>query len=178
MSRFYVFLITVLFLFANISTKANQNSPSDSLDFLNWASVPPLGWNSWDCYGPTVTENEVKANADYMEKHLKEFGWEYIVVDIRWYVENDKSHGYNEKDPIYSMDEYGRLLPSQLRFPSAADGKGFKSLADYIHSKGLKFGIHIMRGIPVLVKKKYTDTWKHVKSRGYIISERSMQLAS
>ena len=46
------------------------------------------------------------------------------------------------------MDEYGRLMPSPNRFPSAADGKGFKPIADYIHSKGLKFGIHIMRGIP------------------------------
>jgi hypothetical protein len=51
------------------------------------------------------------------------------------------------------MDEYGRFLPAVKRFPSAADGNGFKSLADYIHSKGLKFGIHIMRGIPVLAVK-------------------------
>jgi alpha-galactosidase len=78
------------------------------------------------------------------------------VVDIRWYVENDKAHGYNEKDPIYVMDEYGRLLPSTLRFPSASNGKGFKALADYIHGKGLKFGIHIMRGIPKEAVKKNT----------------------
>jgi hypothetical protein len=156
MSRFSLLFLTVLFLFANISIEAKQDYPPDSLDFLNWAAVPPMGWNSWDCYGPTVTENEVKANADYMAKHLKEFGWEYIVVDIRWYVENDKAHGYNEKNPVYSMDEYGRFLPSQLRFPSAVDGKGFKSLADYIHSKGLKFGIHIMRGIPVEAVKRNT----------------------
>ncbi|MFZ1977894.1 MAG: glycoside hydrolase family 27 protein [Bacteroidota bacterium] len=115
-----------------------------------------MGWNSWDCYGPTVTENEVKVNADYMAKYLKEYGWEYIVVDIRWYVQNDKAHGYNEKDPIYTMDEYGRLLPSPLRFPSASDGNGFKPLADYIHAKGLKFGIHIMRGISVEAVKNNT----------------------
>lgn len=118
--------------------------------FHSWASTPPMGWNSWDCFGPTVTEEEVKANADYMATHLKKYGWEYIVVDIRWFVANDKAHGYNQKDPIYSIDEYGRLLPAVNRFPSAADGKGFKPLADYMHSKGLKFGIHIMRGIPVI----------------------------
>ena len=112
------------------------------------AQTPPLGWNSWDCYGPTVVEDEVKANADYMSTYLKQYGWEYIVVDIRWYIENDKAHGYNETNAVYVMDEYGRLLPSPVRFPSAANGKGFKPLADYIHSKGLKFGIHIMRGIP------------------------------
>lgn len=133
----------------------SKNDPTN-LNFLKNAPTPPYGWNSWDSYGPTVVESEVKANADYMSKHLKKFGWQYIVVDIRWYVENDKAHGYNEKDAIYVMDKYGRLLPSPLRFPSAANGKGFKSLADYIHSKGLKFGIHIMRGIPKEAVKKNT----------------------
>lgn len=117
-------------------------------DFKQWAQTPPMGWNSWDCYGPTVTETEVKANADYMATHLKQSGWEYIVVDIRWFVENDKAGGYNQTDPRYVMDEYGRYLPAVNRFPSAANGVGFKALADYVHAKGLKFGIHIMRGIP------------------------------
>ncbi len=113
-----------------------------------------MGWNSWDCYGPTVTEAEVKANADYMSKNLRKYGWKYIVVDIRWFVENDKAGGYNEKDPHYVIDEYGRYLPATNRFPSAAGGVGFKALADYIHSKGLKFGIHIMRGVPKLAVEK------------------------
>ena len=117
-------------------------------NFKQWAVTPPMGWNSWDCYGPTVQEHEVKANADYMFEHLKAFGWEYVVVDIRWFVENDKAGGYNQTDPRYVLDEYGRYLPAVNRFPSAADGNGFKPLADYIHSLGLKFGIHIMRGIP------------------------------
>ena len=124
--------------------------------FYEFAETPPMGWNSWDCFGPTVTETEVKANADYMAEHLKQFGWQYIVVDIRWYVENDKAHGYNEKDAIINIDNYGRLLPAVNKFPSAADGKGFKPLADYIHSKGLKFGIHIMRGISKLAVEKNT----------------------
>jgi hypothetical protein len=123
--------------------------------FTQWAPTPPMGWNSWDCYGPTVEEHEVKANADYMAEYLKPFGWEYIVVDIRWFVENDKAGGYNQADPRYVIDEYGRYLPAVNRFPSAADGKGFKPLADYIHSKGLKFGIHVMRGVPkVAVERK------------------------
>lgn len=124
--------------------------------FLSWAQTPPMGWNSWDCYGPTVTEDEVKANADYMAEHLKQYGWQYVVVDIRWFVENTKAHGYNQRDPRYVMDEYGRFLPALNRFPSAAGGKGFKPLADYIHSKGLKLGIHLMRGIPVEAVKKNT----------------------
>ena len=66
-------------------------------EFKKWAHVPPMGWNSWDCYGPTVMENEVKANADYMAAWLKDFGWEYVVVDIRWFVENTQRGGYNQK---------------------------------------------------------------------------------
>lgn len=56
-------------------------------EFKEWAQTPPMGWNSWDCYGPTVEEHEVKANADYMAEHLLKYGWEYVVVDIRWFVE-------------------------------------------------------------------------------------------
>ena len=117
--------------------------------FRSWAATPPLGWNSWDCYGPTVTEAEVKANADYMARYLKPYGWQYVVVDIRWYVGNDTAHGYNEKDPDWHLDQYGRFVPAPNRFPSAAGGRGFKPLADYLHAQGLKFGIHLMRGVPV-----------------------------
>ncbi|HTJ48521.1 MAG TPA: NPCBM/NEW2 domain-containing protein [Cyclobacteriaceae bacterium] len=131
-----------------------QDSQKKQTDFHQWATTPPMGWNSWDCFGPTVTEAEVKANADYMAQHLKSAGWEYIVVDIRWYVSNDKAHGYNETDPQFNIDQYGRFIPAVNRFPSAANGKGFKPLADYIHSKGLKFGFHIMRGIPVIAVKQ------------------------
>ncbi|WP_116126796.1 glycoside hydrolase family 27 protein [Lewinella sp. IMCC34183] len=127
---------------------ATPSSPSADTTFRAWAATPPLGWNSWDSYGPTVREDEVKANADYMAANLKEFGWEYVVVDIRWFVENTKRHGYNQTDPIYVLDEYGRYLPATNRFPSAADGNGFTALADYVHEKGLKFGIHLMRGVP------------------------------
>jgi alpha-galactosidase len=131
------------------------NAQTKPGDFKKWATTPPMGWNSWDCYGPTVEEHEVKANADYMAKNLKSFGWQYIVVDIRWFVENDHAGGYNQTDPRYVLDEYGRYQPAVNRFPSAKDGKGFKELANYIHAKGLKFGIHIMRGIPkVAVEKK------------------------
>jgi hypothetical protein len=136
-------LLTGIIFYSFFSTKTFSQQ-----GFKQWAQTPPMGWNSWDCYGPTVTEPEVKANADYMAKNLRQSGWEYIVVDIRWFVENDKAGGYNQKDPRYVMDEYGRYMPAVNRFPSAADGKGFKALADYVHSKGLKFGIHIMRGVP------------------------------
>ena len=109
--------------------------------------TPPMGWNSWDCWGATVTEDTVRKNAEFMAKNLKKYGWEYIVVDIQWYEPNAKSHEYNNFTEL-CMDEYSRLIPAPDRFPSSAGGKGFKPLADYVHSLGLKFGIHIMRGIP------------------------------
>src|ERR1017187_8800274 len=111
------------------------------------AGSPRMGWNSWDCYGTSVTEAQVKANADYMSKNLLSHGWQYIVVVIQWSEPNARAGGYNAEAHL-DMDQYGRLIPAVNRFPSSADGKGFKPLADYIHSLGLKFGIHIMRGIP------------------------------
>ena len=111
------------------------------------APTPPMGWNSWDSFGTTVTEDEVKANADYMAKNLKAHGWQYIVVDIQWSELHPKTHGYRPNAEL-NMDQFGRLIPAPNRFPSAIDGRGFAPLAAYVHSKGLKFGIHILRGIP------------------------------
>lgn len=131
-----------------------------------FALTPPMGWNSYDYYDTTVNEAQIKANADYMAEHLKDYGWEYIVVDIQWYA-----YGAGTKREEFQyipfskleMDEYGRLQPCMERFPSSQEGKGFGPLADYVHSKGLKFGIHIMRGIPRIAASNHcpvlgTDT--------------------
>lgn len=121
--------------------------------FRRWAQTPPMGWNSWDCYYSSVNEELTMQNARYLRDSLKQHGWEYVVVDIRWYA-NHPSHGggnYNQQNPDCVLDEYGRYLPSPTRFPSAmVDGKneGFKAMADSLHAMGLKFGIHIMRGLP------------------------------
>ena len=116
-------------------------------NFKQWAKTAPCGWNSWDCFGAGVTEKQLIENADYMAKHLKKYGWEYIVCDIQWYEPKACSNDYNNFTEL-CMDEYGRLIPAENRFPSSANGKGFKPIAVYVHSLGLKFGIHIMRGIP------------------------------
>lgn len=116
-----------------------------------FAVTPPMGWNSYDYYDTTVNEEQVKANAEFMAKYLKKFGWEYVVIDIEWYS-NDAGTRRQEHQYIPfgddEMDEYGRFVPSPKRFPSSVDGSGFTKLAEYIHSLGLKFGIHIIRGIP------------------------------
>ena len=114
------------------------------------APTPPMGWNSWDCFGMDVTEEQVKANADYMAHYMKVSGWVYIVVDMGWYFgEGVNTTNFKAiKNPPQYMDEYGRLMPSVRKFPSAVRGRGLRVLADYVHGLGLKFGLHILRGIP------------------------------
>ena len=122
------------------------------------AQRPPMGWNSWDCYGASVTEKTVRSNAEYMAKYLKEYGWEYVVVDIQWAQPTAISFEYVPFSNL-TMDGYGRLLPAVNRFPSAGEGKGFGPLADYVHSLGLKFGIHIMRGLPRAAAQNHLPIW-------------------
>ena len=111
------------------------------------APTPPMGWNSWDAFGESVKESDIRATAEWMAKNLKQFGWQYVVVDSGWYVKNHAA-GYNAKEAEFSLDGSGRYTPAANTIPSAADGEGFRPLADYVHSLGLKFGIHILRGIP------------------------------
>lgn len=106
-----------------------------------------MGWNSWDCYGAGVNEEQLLNNAKYMCDNLKQFGWQYIICDIQWYEPKANGNEYNNFTEL-CMDEYSRLIPAENRFPSSKNGVGFKEIADKIHKMGLKFGIHIMRGIP------------------------------
>ena len=116
-------------------------------DMKDFIKKPPMGWNSWDCYGAGVTEDELLGNAEFMRDRLKQYGYQYVVCDIQWYEPAAKGNVYNNFADL-CMDEYSRLIPAVNRFPSSANGAGFKPIADKIHSMGLKFGIHIMRGIP------------------------------
>ncbi len=141
-------------LLAAMTALSPAASAADT-DFHTWAATPPMGWNSWDCYGTTVTEAQTKANADFMAAKLKSHGWQYVVVDIQWYQPTAKGHDYIAGAKL-AMDAHGRLVPAVEKFPSAADGAGFKPLADYVHGLGLKFGIHLMRGIPRQAVKQNT----------------------
>ncbi len=136
-------LIIALAASLSFASFAQTNSPV----FHSWAQKPVMGWNSWDCFATTVTEAQTKAQADVMAKELKQFGWEYITVDIQWFEPDATGFDYRKGAPLV-MDEFSRLLPATNRFPSSANGAGFKPLADYLHGKGLKFGIHLLRGIP------------------------------
>src|SRR5580698_10345181 len=109
------------------------------------APTPPMGWNSWDAFGFTIDESDFKANASVLAT-LKPFGWNYAVIDEGWYMENPLGSKLAERR--YLLDANGLLMPVAARFPSASGDRGFKPLADSVHALGLKFGIHIVRGIP------------------------------
>jgi alpha-galactosidase len=132
-------------------TTAAQSAPAQPA-FYAFAPTPPLGWNSYDAFGDSVTEAEVLANATYVKDKLLAHGWNYIVVDFRWYdpEPTGDDHALNQKrtGAKLASDGFGRMVPAENRFPSSAGGKGFKPLADTLHGMGLKFGFHYMRGIP------------------------------
>jgi hypothetical protein len=95
-----------------------------------------MGWNSYDSFGSSVTENETLQAAQAQQTTLLSAGFRYVVVDYLWFDSED------------AVDANGRFLPSTSRFPSATGSSGFTSLASRVHALGLQFGIHIMRGIP------------------------------
>ncbi len=124
---------------------AGSISVTTLLDAQNPAPSPPMGWSEWDAYGMTVTEADVKANAIVLAG-LRQYGWQYALIDAGWYIENPTDA--KQEDRRYVLDGEGRLTPAVNRFPSAANGAGFRPLADWLHARGLKFGIHVMPGIP------------------------------
>jgi hypothetical protein len=117
-----------------------QFSPAQTL-----APAPPLGWNSWDAYGLTIDEEQFRDNATVLAS-LQQFGWKYAVIDEGWYMANPAGKSVEQKQYLWNGN--GLLIPAPDRFPSAANGAGFRPLADWLHAQGLKFGIHIVRGIP------------------------------
>ena len=151
----------MIILLIVISTLIVCNSPTkESISqqtFTELAPTPPMGWNSWDSFGMDITDDQVKSVADYMARYMKNFGWKYIVVDMGWYYgEGLNTNNFRMKNPPQYIDEFGRLIPSPRKFPSASNGQGLRPLSDYVHSLGLKFGVHIMRGIPRQAVEKNT----------------------
>ncbi len=156
-------ILGYVFLFAVIAGNSQNTS------FKKWATTAPMGWNSYDAYCGSVTEKQFKSEVDVLAKKLLPFGYEYAVVDYCWFNPgpddwtpdqwetfdvDHPSRSYPGKFKGMSLDKYGRLVPAENRFPSSANEKGFKPLADYVRAKGMKFGIHVMRGIPRDAVKK------------------------
>ncbi len=126
---------------------------AQSRDGAVLAPRPPMGWNSWNSFATTITEAQARETAAIMAAKLLPFGYDIFTVDIQWYEPRASSYEYNS-EPVPAMDGYGRLIPAPNRFPSSADGSGFTRLAADVHRMGMKFGIHLMRGIPRLAVKR------------------------
>lgn len=142
------------------------------MDKNRLALTPPMGFNTWDCYGAAVNEEQLLSNARFQAENLKDYGWIYCVCDIQWYEPTADCYYYHNFTEL-EMDEYSRLMPAPNRFPSSANGKGFKPIADEIHSLGLKFGIHIMRGVPRQAVHRNTPT----KTRGVTARDIALQFS-
>jgi hypothetical protein len=112
-----------------------------------------MGWNSWNSFATTITEAQARETAGIMAAKLLPFGYDVFTVDIQWYEPNAASYTYNAK-PVPAIDGNGRLLPAPNRFPSSAGARGFAPLAAEVHGLGLKFGVHLMRGIPRLAVER------------------------
>ncbi|HTP68816.1 MAG TPA: glycoside hydrolase family 27 protein [Dongiaceae bacterium] len=108
----------VLYIFVCVPNQTQGQVTRDSL-----AQTPPMGWNSWNKFACNVSEDLIKSVADAIASNgMKDAGYQYVVIDDCWQV---------------SRDENGNIVADPQRFPS-----GIKTLADYVHSKGLKFGLY------------------------------------
>lgn len=140
------------------------------------AASPPMGWNSWDAFGLTITEQQFRENVTVLATRLKPLGWNYAVIDEGWFFYNPEDRPHPELLK-YALDRNGRYVPVAARFPSAGKAAGepsagegtklsaaigetsFKPLADFVHAQGLKFGIHIVRGIPRAAVERNLPIW-------------------
>ncbi len=155
--------LLVFTLNACVNSNSQENKSAPINNSVNVAETPPMGWNSFDAYDCRINEEQYRSIVDFMADNLLDYGWEYAVIDYIWWhpepgnwdTPRRKGHPNlrykSPGEPLFpeytTLDEYGRLIPAVERFPSSANGKGFKPLADYVHSQGMKFGIHIMRGV-------------------------------
>ena len=116
------FCRTFLVLIVGCSLGAGLSGQSQPA-WMELARTPPMGWNSWNKFGCNVSDTLIREVADTMvSSGMKDAGYQYVVIDDCWQVSRDKS---------------GTIVPDAQRFPS-----GMKALADYVHSKGLEFGVY------------------------------------
>lgn len=143
---FRMALVLGLFLATSAAMKAQKADATGPL----LVPRPPLGWNSWDSYGLRINEQQFRDNVDVIAARLKPAGYTYAVIDEGWYMFNPQDRPKPELLK-YAFDAFGRFIPVPDRFQSslqAGKNTGFEQLGAWVHSKGLKFGIHIIRGIP------------------------------
>ena len=146
-ARLWYFFLLIVLLLSKPCLHAQQTPPAASIAL---APTPPMGWNSWDSFGLTITESQFRENVDVLHRRLQPFGWNLAVIDEGWFLRNPKVRPDSEQF-TYELDADGRYIPVPARFPSALTGggnTGFAALGAFVHAQGLRFGIHVVRGIP------------------------------
>jgi alpha-galactosidase len=142
--------ILITSFFACTSTKKVENTHK------LLAQTPPMGWNSFDSYGVYLHEEAAMANLEAFAKKLKPHGYDYFVIDAGWFGEFKLHEGTifpaEKHAQNLNFNEFGLLQPSKTYFPN-----GLQPIIDRCHQLGLKFGIHLMRGIPRAAVKANTQ---------------------
>jgi len=137
------FLALILIITTGKSVAQSSGQPSS----------PFLGWNSYNCYGTHINEKLTWENLEAFIQKLKPYGYEYFVLDAGWYrhcvLKPGEIWPTDGDKAILTVDEFGRFMPSPVYFPN-----GFKAIIDYAHNHGVKFGLHLMRGIPRVAVEK------------------------
>jgi alpha-galactosidase len=133
-------LACLSFLFCLAEGKSGAPTPVKT-------TAPLLGWNSYNCYGTHIDEKLTWENLEAFIQKLKPHGYEYFVLDAGWYRHFDLKPGETwptDGDQAHlALDEFGRFVPSPVLFPH-----GFKAVVEHARQHGVKFGLHLMRGIP------------------------------
>lgn len=102
--------------------------------------LPPMGWNSYDGYGSGITAEEAKENLEIFIRRLAPCGYEYFTIDAAWYMDG----GAGSRQRKMHIDNWGRPVPSKERFPG-----GLEEISRLCHEGGVKFGVHLFRGVPL-----------------------------
>jgi alpha-galactosidase len=127
-----IFLLMVALNFLTIAPAVFSQT-----NIQNFASKPPLGFNSFDSYRSDLTADKAYALMDVMAEKYLPFGYEYFVMDAGWYITKNPTI-HND----LGLESFGLCVVNPKRFPN-----GIKVLIDHAHKKGLKFGVWLMRGI-------------------------------
>ncbi|CAM8920045.1 unnamed protein product [Rhodiola kirilowii] len=165
-----VVVVTSMLLVLSFFTSSHQHREHESFNpdkaELDHARFPPRGWNSYDSFSWTISEDEFLENAQLVAKHLKPFGYQYVVVDYLWYRRKVEG-AYTDSLGFDVIDEWGRVQPDPARWSSSKGGKGFTEVAKKVHDMGLKFGIHVMRGISTQAVNANTPILDLVNGHAY-----------
>ena len=162
----------LLMPFLAVPTMQSQTPPAAKPSTSVVAATPPMGWNSWDSYGLTITEDQFRANVKVLHNGLMASGYNYAVIDEGWFFFNPQDRPHSGQTPLRHRRQRPlrsrpcalpirgycrRLRRCKRRKPpggtpykllATTESTSFKPLADWVHAQGLKFGIHIVRGIP------------------------------